>query len=97
MGRCNAYQQVGSKLIMYGGSLRTCGELSVLDLANASWLNPDRLGPKPKQRMSCGMAWMRGKVVVHGGWVHNLSQIGDLYVGDLTLGKSEISEVSPTC
>ncbi|GAX81113.1 hypothetical protein CEUSTIGMA_g8547.t1 [Chlamydomonas eustigma] len=89
IGRCHAYQLIGSKLLMFGGSMDLGNEVSYLDLAIRSWGKPAVIGQPPNKRMSAVMVLQGTQLLVYGGWIYSHGEMGDLYRLNLQLGSPE--------
>lgn len=75
MGRCHASQLVGSKLVMFGGSLDMGNTVTWLDLDALTWGSPLVLGTPPVKRMSAAMALSGTDLLVFGGWNYYLGEV----------------------
>jgi hypothetical protein len=68
---------VGSRLLLFGGSMHTCSELAWLDLEACAWGQPAALaGNPPCDRMSA-TAVLAGssEVLIYGGYSFNHREV----------------------
>ncbi len=67
---------VGSKLLMFGGSLDLSNDITTLDLATRTWGRPAAvLGSPPGKRMSAVVALSRTDFLVFGGWIYASGEV----------------------
>ncbi|KAI3434757.1 hypothetical protein D9Q98_002817 [Chlorella vulgaris] len=79
-GKCHTSVMVGSRLLLFGGSMHTCSELAWLDLEACAWGQPAVLaGNPPCDRMSA-TAVLAGssEVLIYGGYSFNHREMGDV-------------------
>lgn len=79
-GKCHSSALLGSRLLLFAGSMPTCAELAFLDLETLRWGVPARiLGPPPDDRMSATAVLAGEEVLVFGGYTFHAREVGDLY------------------
>lgn len=67
---------MGSKLLMFGGSLELSNDVTTLDLATRTWARPAAvLGSPPGKRMSAVVALSRTDFLVFGGWIYASGEV----------------------
>ncbi|KAG2444353.1 hypothetical protein HXX76_001109 [Chlamydomonas incerta] len=83
MGRCHASALLGSKLLLFGGSLELGNHITWLDVGASPapvWGHPAAvLGTPPGKRMSAVVALSRSDLLVFGGWIYSCGEMGDLH------------------
>eukprot|EP00195_Chlamydomonas_chlamydogama_P002182 CAMPEP_0202925138 /NCGR_PEP_ID=MMETSP1392-20130828/79339_1 /ASSEMBLY_ACC=CAM_ASM_000868 /TAXON_ID=225041 /ORGANISM="Chlamydomonas chlamydogama, Strain SAG 11-48b" /LENGTH=637 /DNA_ID=CAMNT_0049618899 /DNA_START=244 /DNA_END=2158 /DNA_ORIENTATION=+ len=79
IGRCHAYTLVGSKLLLFGGSLDLGNTLTWLDLSTGVWGRPCSLGHPPHKRMCTVMGLCGGELLIYGGWIYSMGEVGDIH------------------
>ncbi|PNW88074.1 hypothetical protein CHLRE_01g013050v5 [Chlamydomonas reinhardtii] len=93
MGRCHASVLLGSKLLMFGGSLELGNHITWLDVGACPapvWGHPAAvLGAPPGKRMSAVAAISRTDLLVFGGWIYSCGEMGDLHRYKLLLSEPE--------
>lgn len=79
MGRCHASVLLGSKLVLFGGSLQTCCDLRYIDLA-AQRMGEMRLGgPLPLGRLSHTLVDLgNDSLALYGGWAEERYELNEL-------------------
>ncbi|KAL4434043.1 hypothetical protein ABPG75_000484 [Micractinium tetrahymenae] len=89
-GKCHAACRVGSRLLLYGGSMPTCSELAWLDLEAGRWGAPAAvLGWEPAPRMSSAAVLAGEEVLVYGGFTFSAREVGDLHRLRLVVDEEE--------
>eukprot|EP00798_Chlamydomonas_sp_ICE-L_P026680 gene26680-4255_t len=88
-GRCHASTLVGSKLILFGGSLMLGNTVSYLDLDTLNlldldlgtlmWRKPIVTGSPPARRMSPVIAMSGTDLIVYGGWNEDRGELADVH------------------
>ena len=71
LGRCHCASLIGSKVILFGGSMALGSALHWLDLDALSWgrvgVNEDK---RPMPRMSASMILLGTELLLYGGWTY---------------------------
>ena len=75
IGRCHAASLVGSKLVLFGGSLDMGNSVTWLDLDSLMWGQPLVLGSPPPSRMSAVMVQSGCDLLVYGGWIFSRGEV----------------------
>eukprot|EP00873_Tetraselmis_striata_P019844 jgi/Tetstr1/440108/TSEL_028466.t1 len=78
-GRECGFVLVGSKLLLFGGSLDFHNKLSYIDLEERRWGAPRLLSRPPSGRITGRMALVGDSVYMFGGWDPVRGELGDLY------------------
>ena len=79
MGRCHASVLLGSKLVLFGGSLQTCCDLRFIDLS-VKQMGEMRLGgPLPIGRLSHTLVDLGNDcLALYGGWAESRYELNEL-------------------
>lgn len=81
-GKCHSACLVGSRLLLFGGSMPTCSELAWLDLEACRWGAPAPvLGREPAPRMSAAAVLAGEEVLVFGGFTFSAREVGPRGLG----------------
>ncbi|KAL4446842.1 hypothetical protein ABPG77_008086 [Micractinium sp. CCAP 211/92] len=96
-GKCHSACLVGSRLLLFGGSMPTCSEVAWLDLEARRWGAPAAvLGWEPAPRMSASAALAGEEVLVFGGFTFSAREVGDLHRLQLVLDGEEEEQEAAT-
>ena len=92
-GKCHCSVLVGSRLLLFGGSMPTCNALAWLDLDSEQWGEPSAVkGPPPSARMSCTATLVGVDTVqVLGGYSRLERELGDLHLLRLAPSPDELA------
>jgi len=89
LGREAGHVLIGSKLLLFGGSLVFHNRVCYLDLKTRRWGVPEVLGKQPPGRMSGRMALVGDSIYMFGGWHIYGGEFGDLFRLKLVVDKDE--------
>uniref|UniRef100_A0A061R1V9 Rab9 effector protein with kelch motifs n=1 Tax=Tetraselmis sp. GSL018 TaxID=582737 RepID=A0A061R1V9_9CHLO len=89
IGRETGHVLVGSKLLLFGGSLEFHNKVFHLDLETLRWGAPRVIGRRPPGRISGRMALAGNAALMFGGWLPSCGEIGDLHMLRLDVDDSE--------
>ncbi len=81
MGRCHAALLLGTKLVLFGGSLQLCNDLRYIDLATKRMGEMRLGGPLPCGRLSHTLVNLgNDALALYGGWAPGACELDELSV-----------------
>ncbi|EFJ46921.1 hypothetical protein VOLCADRAFT_118041, partial [Volvox carteri f. nagariensis] len=92
LGRCHSSTLVGSKLVLFGGSLELGNDIAWLDLDRGVWGRPVVQGQRPGMRMCASLVRCGSDLLVYGGWRYSCGEMGDLHRLRLLVTGHELKE-----